>query len=100
MNEEENLLRQHSGEPIDFFAMRAFLVALGRVDENVARAMICWIYDKGFSDLRNRRDRRFSVEFKDYGGSKIKGINKEPPIDLYGHDAAEGLQKGKTQCSD
>jgi hypothetical protein len=60
--DEANLLKQHHGEPIDFFAMRAFLVAFSEVDDNAARAMIHWIADKGFSELYKRQCAAHSPE--------------------------------------
>jgi len=40
---DSQLLHQMEGEPADFFAMRAFLIAMGKINDAQARAMIHWI---------------------------------------------------------
>lgn len=51
----EERITQADGEPVDFFAMRAFIIAMGRIDDNHLRAMTHWIADRGFSELIKRK---------------------------------------------
>ena len=51
---EHPLLEQEAGEPIDFFAMRAFVVAMRRAHPGAARAMYRWMVSKGDAMLSGR----------------------------------------------